>query len=79
MSPIYLGQVYKNGTGTTFKHYLNEIRIKQAKLLLQEKDWPIEVIAEKVGYQDLRNFYIVFKHYTGLTPKEYRQKANSCE
>ena len=62
----------KKTTSLTFKKYLNQVRIDQAKkLLIEEKD-QVSFIAEKVGYDNTTNFNRVFKSLVGRTPSEYR-------
>ena len=60
--------------GTSFKEYVNCLRVKKAKELLISKMSVIE-IAERVGYNNVTYFNKVFKKETGKTPLEYRKSA----
>lgn len=72
VSENHISRVLKNKTGKSYKAYLIDIRIKEAKNLLRNTPLTVSDIAEKVGYTDLRAFNKLFKKYTGNTPGEYR-------
>lgn len=72
----YLSSYMKEKTGTNFIDYLNQVRIDEAKALLRNSSERIKTIAEKVGYQNMNSFHRMFKKYTGITPKEYRQSQH---
>jgi len=73
----YLSQLFKNETGSNIFNYLTEIRIYNAKVLLNNKDAKIYEVCRKVGYQDAKYFSQVFRKVTGMTPVEYRGKIKS--
>lgn len=75
-SPGYLSLLFKQETGTNFIDYLNRYRINKAKSLLKDTNYKNYEIAYKVGYQDEKYFYQVFKKYTGLTASQYRESIN---
>ena len=72
LSPSYFAGLFKKVTGMAFSHYVTQIRIEEAKLLLLE-DRPIQEIAESLGYAERRYFSDVFKKYTQMTPSEFKQ------
>lgn len=72
----YLSWYIKVNTGTNFMDYLNQVRIEKAKELLELSNERIKNIAGLVGYQNMNSFHTMFKKYTGITPKEYRQSKN---
>jgi two-component system response regulator YesN len=72
-SAAYFSNLFKSETGTNFKQYLGEIRIEEAKRLIQETNLSIGSIAEAVGYSDIKHFTKLFKKHTGLSPAEYRK------
>ncbi len=72
LNPAYFSTLFKQSCGTSFKEYLNRIRIEEAKRLLSNTDYPILSIAMSVGFEDQSYFAKVFKKYTGLTPKQFR-------
>ncbi|MEX0731845.1 MAG: AraC family transcriptional regulator [Aquisalimonadaceae bacterium] len=65
---------FKRHTGQTFTDYVAELRIGKACALLLERDDPVYNIAEKVGYQNLSNFYRQFKAFKQLSPSEFRKR-----
>lgn len=67
-----ISSLIKEQTSLIFKQYLNQIRIAEAKRLLQETNLPINEISDNVGYGNLSNFNRVFKEYTGNPPSFYR-------
>jgi two-component system response regulator YesN len=73
MNQWYLSKIIKNETGITFSDILRQIRIDQAKKLLENGSLKTCEVSERVGYVDVRYFSQVFKKHVGLTPSEYRQ------
>ena len=54
--------------------YINNIRLNHSKtLLIQNKDMPVSVIAERCGYENICYFNQVFKKRTGMSPTRFRQ------
>ncbi|GGE52794.1 DNA-binding response regulator [Pullulanibacillus camelliae] len=73
LHPNYISSLFKKETGLTFIQYLHLYRIKKAKeLMLKEPDLSFNVISEKVGYENVRHFFSVFKKYSGVTPGDFR-------
>lgn len=69
----YLSTYFKEKTGMNFIDYVNDVRIRNARELLETSDLKIQDIAEKVGYQNLNSFNRMFKKFTGMTPSEFRK------
>lgn len=65
---------FKAATGNTPSRYLQKVRIETAKRLLETTNMNLESIIEQIGYSDLSSFNILFKRFTELTPKKYRQQ-----
>lgn len=75
ISPKYCSALFKKETGNTFKRFLNEYRIKQAKQILkQTPEIRIGILAEQVGFTNANTFIQVFKQYTGTTPHQYAEQ-----
>lgn len=72
LHPSYFSSMFKHSTGSSFKEYLNMVRIEESKRLLTNTDFSIIDIAIAVGFEDQSYFSKVFKKYTGLTPKQFR-------
>ncbi|WP_058486417.1 response regulator transcription factor [Defluviitalea phaphyphila] len=70
----YFSQLFKERTGMNFIDYLKYVRIEKAKEFLNNTDYKIYEVSEKVGYQNPKHFMKVFKSLTGISPSEYRKK-----
>jgi YesN/AraC family two-component response regulator len=77
MSKGYLVQVIKRELKTTFTDYLNEMRVKKAKELLERTNKPISEVTFLVGLTDQGYFSKMFKKFTGLTPSKYKNNIQS--
>lgn len=75
VSSAYLSSVFKREAGVSLTQYITEIRIAQAKKLLQETGMTVEQIAQRVGFEGKRYFCTVFKRETGMTPQTCRIAA----
>lgn len=73
VSPYYLSRFFKETTGFTFVEYLNSVRIKEAKKLLEGSPMKVNLIAKKVGFGSVTHFGRVFKLVTGYAPLYYRK------
>jgi two-component system, response regulator YesN len=72
----YFSQVFKEYTGENFVNYLKKIRINKAKVLLRDSDYKIYEVAQKVGYEDSKQFAKIFRSVTGVSPIEYRDSVS---
>lgn len=73
LSPTYYCKIFKDYTGMTVSEYVQRIRIEEACNLLRTTDDKIIIIAQKVGYSDIKHFNEVFKKLTGRTPSSYKK------
>ncbi|MGD8842967.1 MAG: GlxA family transcriptional regulator [Gammaproteobacteria bacterium] len=65
---------FKQATGETPLSYLHTLRINCARQLLESDYKSVQEVCYEVGYEDMPFFRKVFKRYTGLSPREYRQR-----
>lgn len=65
---------FRQVTGLSPLAYVQHIRIEEAKQLLEATTWPVEAIAESLGYEDASFFSRLFKREVQLTPATYRRK-----
>lgn len=77
LHPNYLSRLFKEKTGHNFVEYLTEIRMEKVKELLRSSNKKIIEICDMTGYDNPRYFSKVFKQYTGMTPREYRDSSSS--
>lgn len=75
LSPKYLSRIFKQNTGTRFSDFRLQIKMREAKSLLEDTGYNINQIAEKLGYQNTESFIRMFKKLTSNTPTQYREKA----
>ena len=73
----YLSRIFKKEVGTSVITYITDLRIKKAKDLLEHSDLKTFEISDAVGIHDPAYFSVLFKKYTGMSPKSYRNKADS--
>lgn len=64
---------FKTATGATPIEYLQNLRVEEAKRLLEDGGMPVDEISFEVGYDDPSFFRRLFKRRTGLTPSQYRR------
>jgi len=75
-STVHANTIFKRYTGETIFNYLTKRKIESAKELLREENSRVYEVAERVGYQSKTYFSALFKEYTGMTPREYREREN---
>ncbi len=76
ISQNHVSRVLKTKIGKSYKEYLNDVRINEAKRLLKNTPMTVLGVANSVGYTDIRAFNRLFKKYTNCTPNEYRAADN---
>lgn len=64
---------FKQYTGKNFVTYLKELRIQEAKRLLEKTDMRVIEISQAVGYENEKHFMKTFKVLCGVSPTEYRK------
>jgi transcriptional regulator GlxA family with amidase domain len=64
---------FKQATGSTLIDYLQDVRVEEAKRLLEGEDVAVDEISAAVGYEDPSFFRRLFKRRTGLAPNQYRR------
>ena len=71
VSEVYLRKLFKNTLGMSPLKKITELRMKRAKMLLEEKR-PLKEIAEVIGYSDVFQFSRAYKRYFGYSPSKKR-------
>lgn len=64
---------FKIATGSTLIDYVQNLRVEEAKRLLEGSKMAVDEISFEVGYEDPSFFRRLFKRRTGLTPSQYRR------
>ncbi len=75
ISPEHLNRCVKSAFGKTAHHYLDEMLLLEAKVLLKQSALNINEIAYKIGKENPGDFIRFFKSKTHITPKQYRSKV----
>lgn len=69
----YLSSTFKRNTGYSIVDYLNMVRIHNAVIIFFYYDQDISSASECVGFRDICYFSRVFKLYTGVSPRDFKQ------
>ena len=76
-NPSYFSRVFRDVYGKNLTEYIAEKRIQEADRLLCETTLSIEEISSRVGYQDRKQFYEVYKRLLGVSPGARRSMTSS--
>lgn len=69
----YLSRLFSEEVGMSFSEFLLQYRIEMAKqLLVKQKQWSMQRIAEFCGFSSQHHLSSAFKKHTKLSPSEYR-------
>ncbi|HLJ35118.1 MAG TPA: AraC family transcriptional regulator [Ktedonobacteraceae bacterium] len=74
VNPSHLSRTFKQALGMTLTDYINQIRIEEAKYLLDHSNDTVTEIASRVGYNDSNYFSRVFRRWEHITPHDYRKR-----
>lgn len=75
LSVSHLQHLFKNETGQSPAHYMQALRLKRARELLESSSLSIKQIMIRIGTKDRSNFERRFKRAYKLTPVQYRKVA----
>ncbi len=74
ISPRHFKRRFKKATGDSPLKYLQSVRVETAKKKLETTQLTIDEITRQIGYEDSSSFCRLFKQYTELSPRAYRDK-----
>lgn len=74
LSSSRLSHLFKESTGLSIIDTLNQMRIRQAALLLEHTDRGLADIAYDVGYQNYNHFINQFHKWQAVSPSSYRKE-----
>ena len=77
ISTKQVARLLRGEINMTFKEYLVQLRMEEAKKILRDENLSIAETAEKVGYCDISHFIKCFKQYVGVTPGEWKKLVNA--
>lgn len=73
MNASYLSALFKEKTGMNLLNFIHQVRLEEAKRMLESTDLSVEQIAVKVGYSNGKSLTRLFKKYENITPASYRK------
>ena len=71
----YFCSIFKEETGYTPMQYIISLKVSRASELLLKTSFSVGEIACSVGYEDLFTFSRMFRSQTGMSPSQFRSKA----
>lgn len=77
VSKSHLIRTFTAEVGESPGKFLQRERIDAAKLLLLNREYPVETVANMTGYAGANYFCKVFRRLTGESPGEYRARASA--
>ena len=71
----YLSRYFSEVLHTTFREWLNDLRMQDAKImLLDDHNLTIENVAQECGFGSRTHFHSVFVKKCGMTPSQFRSE-----
>lgn len=71
----YLSNYVNEHYGENFNTWINQLRIKESQILLENNRAALHTIAEQVGFADLPHFSRTFKSITGQSPSNWKKQT----
>jgi len=75
-SEKYSSEFFQVQMGTSFSHYLKQLRIMKAKHMLRGEAVSVTHIAEALGFSDSFAFSHFFKRAVGCSPTAFRKQRS---
>lgn len=72
-SLYHFSRLFKGHTGYTPNDFIIKTRIEKAKSLLANMSYPLELVAQKCGFNSENYLIKIFKAWEGVTPGSYRK------
>lgn len=72
ISVSYIKKLFRKYANVSPKHFYDDLRAREAALLLQEH-LPVSEVAEKMNFSSPNYFTLFFKKHYAMTPTEYRR------
>jgi AraC-like DNA-binding protein len=70
-----ISNIFRKEINISFYRYVTQRRLVAAKNFILE-EFPMDSIAEKVGFSDYSSFYRAFKNEYGISPRQF--KSQQC-
>ncbi|MDR2752063.1 MAG: AraC family transcriptional regulator [Clostridiales bacterium] len=75
----YLSRLFKKSTGVGIIEYINNIRLAEARRLLEKTTLNVSSVGEMVGFGTTTHFSRLFKDSMGMSPQGFRKLFHSRE
>lgn len=79
LTPAYLGKLFREHSSRSIADYISEVRLVKAAELLKQTPLNVDEVIEKIGWENKKHFFTLFKKRFGTTPTEYRLKSKVSE
>jgi len=76
LNSSYLSQLFKKENGISVSDYIQRERIDEAKRLMESPGITLSDIASRLHFNDQSYFTKVFKKFTGVTPRQFRNRRD---
>ncbi|GAA3409950.1 AraC family transcriptional regulator [Paenibacillus hodogayensis] len=76
LTPAYLNKLCRERTSRSLSDSITEVRVEKAKQLLGRTSLTIDQVIDRVGWENKKYFFRIFKKQVGATPTEYRLKLS---
>ena len=74
-----LKYIFKKLYGCTVNEYIINLRLEEAKKILESGENSIADVGRLVGYKKAGSFSRMFKRETGMLPREYRKSSRGVQ
>ncbi|WP_163537985.1 helix-turn-helix domain-containing protein [Gracilibacillus sp. YIM 98692] len=74
VSPGYISTQFKKEVGMPVSHYIQKEKVEEAKKLMSFTNQSLTEISQKLQFTDQSYFTKIFKKYTNITPKQYKNQ-----
>ncbi len=75
ISPKRLSRILNQQVGISFRQLLRDLRIEEAKRILNSRQFTIREVAARVGFSDSHYFSRSFRESTGLKARDYQART----
>ena len=76
MNRTYLCKLFVEETGLTINQYVNQVKMEEARRIMDITQKSITEIAEYLGFSSQSYFQRVFKNHFGITPGKYQRQVS---
>lgn len=77
LSPTHLRRIFRQETGVSLSQYGKQLRMTEARRLLQTTLLSVKQVAAKAGAGDVSHFIRSFEKTYGMSPTRYRRHVTT--